>query len=103
MSGSRAAIAFADSKEGSIALLEHTAGLIAVGQPVRYSNSKPMSLSLSKLGQSSILLAYYTNNPWRALVLKGDIVDDVRHSMSNRFDVNSRNRLKAMHLLVLGL
>eukprot|EP00958_Prasinococcus_capsulatus_P021843 scaffold3020_cov342-Prasinococcus_capsulatus_cf.AAC.10 len=78
MTPSRATIAFADNREGSIALVELLGESVAVGEPARFSSSKPMSLSLSSLSPSSILLTYYTNDPWRALVLKGDIVQDVR-------------------------
>mmetsp|Transcript_10550 Transcript_10550/g.30038 ORF Transcript_10550/g.30038 Transcript_10550/m.30038 type:complete len:756 (+) Transcript_10550:108-2375(+) len=73
LSPSKLVIAYADANEG-YALIANIAGNTVTPQtPVLFSRAKPLSLSLSALSETSFIISFYTNNPWRAVVVKGAV------------------------------
>ncbi|XRB09333.1 hypothetical protein NFJ02_39g98880 [Pycnococcus provasolii] len=69
---SRLVAAYADAREGNLCMVDYTGGVASVSQSQRFVAGKPLSLSISAFGFGGALVAYYTSNPWRAVVLRAE-------------------------------
>eukprot|EP00899_Mesostigma_viride_P029633 jgi/Mesvir1/9855/Mv22391-RA.1 len=69
----RIAVGYADNTEGYVVLLESIGGSLAVGPPIQFSATKPLSVSMTPMSPMTMMIAFYTSNPWRAMAVKLEV------------------------------